>query len=109
MYDKPHEPGEQVVVLATRMFPHPLIKGYDNRPLGVIGKLNGKPVKNLRRLAEMIRDSKEEFLRFEMSERSESLVFPRSALEAATEEILSNEGIRYQSSDDLKDVFEKKD
>ena len=91
------------------MFPHPLIKGYDNRPLGVIGKLNGKPVKNLRSLAEMIRDSKEEFLRFEMSERSESLVFPRSALEAATEEILSNEGIRYQTSDSLKDVFEKKE
>ncbi len=109
LYDKPKEPGEQVVVLATRMFPHPSIKGYDNRPLGVIGKLNGKPVKNLRSLAEMIRDSKDEFLRFEMSERSESLVFRRSEMEAATEEILSNEGIRYQSSDSLKDVFEKKD
>ena len=48
LYDKPDEPGEQIVVIATRMFPHPSIKGYDNRPLGVIEKLNGKPVKNLR-------------------------------------------------------------
>ena len=95
--------------MATRMFPHPSIKGYDNRPLGVIEKLNGKPVKNLRGLAEMIRDSKDEFLRFEMAERSEALVFKRAEMEAATEEILSNEGIRYQSSDSLKDVFEKKD
>jgi hypothetical protein len=44
-----------------------------------------------------------------MSERSESLVFRRSELEAATEEILANEGIRYQTSDSLKDVFEKKE
>jgi S1-C subfamily serine protease len=106
LYDKPDEPGEQLVVLATRMFPHPSIKGYDNRPLGVIEKLNGKPVKNLRGLAEMIRDSQDEFLRFEMAERSEALVFKRAEMEEATEEILSNEGIRYQSSESLKDVFE---
>lgn len=109
LYDKPREPGEQVVVIATRMFPHPSIKGYDNRPLGVIEKLNDKPVKNLRSLAEMLRDSKDEFLRFKMADRSESLVFRRSEMEAATEEILSNEGIRYQSSDSLKDVLDKKE
>lgn len=107
LYDKPGEPGEQIVIIGTRMFPHPSIKGYDNRPLGVIGKLNGKEVKNLRALAEMIRDSKDEFLRFEMADRSESLVFNRAEMEAATEEILSNEGIRYQASDSLKDVFDK--
>jgi len=107
LYDKPNEKGEQIVVVATRLFPHPSIKGYDNRPLGVIGKLNGKEVKNLRGLAQMIRNSKDEFLRFEMADRSESLVFIRAEMEAATEEILSNEGIRYQSSDCLKDIFEK--
>jgi hypothetical protein len=109
LYDRPEEPGEQVVVVATRMFPHPSIKGYDNRPLGVIKKLNDKPVKNLRSLAEMLRDTQDEFLRFEMADRSESLVFKRSDMEAATEEILSNEGIRYQSSDSLKDVVESKE
>jgi hypothetical protein len=106
LYDKPAEPGEQLVVLASRMFPHATIKGYDNRPLGVISKLNGKSVKNLRSLAEMLRDCEDEFLRFEMSDRSESLVFRRSELEAATEEILSNEGIRYQASAALRDIFD---
>ena len=57
----------------------------------------------------MLRDSKDEFLRFEMADRSESLVFKRTEMEAATEEILSNEGIRYQSSDSLNDVLDKKD
>lgn len=109
LYDKPKEAGEQVVVLATRMFPHPSIKGYENRPLGVINKLNGKPIRNLRSLAEMIRDSKDEFLRFEMAERSESLVFRKSDMAAATEEILTNEGIRYQASESLRDVVEKKE
>jgi len=107
LYSKPKEEGEQIVVIATRMFPHPSIKGYDNRPLGVIEKLNDKPVKNLKSLAEMLRDSKDDYLRFDMADRSESLVFKRSEMEAATEEILSNEGIRYQASDSLKDVLEK--
>jgi S1-C subfamily serine protease len=106
LYDKPAEAGEQLVVIATRMFPHPTIKGYENRPLGVVAQLNGKRVKNLRCLAELLRDSEAEFLRFEMSDRSESLVFRRTEMEEATEEILSNEGIRYQASADLREIFD---
>ena len=94
------------MVLATRMFPHPTIKGYDNRPLGVVAHLNGKHVKNLRCLAEMLRDSDDEFLRFEMSDRSEALVFRRAEVEEATEEILSNEGIRFQASEALREVVQ---
>jgi S1-C subfamily serine protease len=106
LYRPPSEPGEQLVVIATRMFPHPIIKGYDNRPLGVVENFNGKQVKNLRALAEMLRDCDEEFARFEMSDRSESIVFNREDLEAATEEILSNEGIRYQASAALRDLWD---
>jgi hypothetical protein len=91
------------------MFPHRSTKGYDNRPFGVVARLNGKPVKNLRSLAELLRHSKDDFLRFEMADRSETLVFRRSEMEDATEEILSNEGIRYQASSALRDVFEGKD
>jgi S1-C subfamily serine protease len=109
LYDKPKEPGEQLVVIATRMFPHSSIKGYENRPFGTIAKLNGKHVKNLRSLAELLRDNKDEFLRFEMADLSEALVFRRSEMESTTEEILSNEGIRYQASSSLRDVFEKKE
>jgi S1-C subfamily serine protease len=106
LYRPPSERGEQLVVIATRMFPHPIIKGYDNRPLGVVEKFNGASVKNLRALAEMLRDCDDEFVRFEMSDRSESIVFHRAELEAATEEILSNEGIRYQASAALRSIWE---
>ncbi len=105
LYDPPSEPGEQLVMLATKMFPHPITKGYDNRPLCIIGKLNGVEVKNLRQLAELLRDSTDEFLRFEMDDRNESLIFRRKELADATEEILTDEGIRYQASEDLRDVW----
>lgn len=105
-YDAPQDPGEELVIIATRMFPHPTIKGYDNRPLGVIAKLNGVEVKNLRHLAELLKSSTDEYLRFEMDDRNESLVFRREELASATEQILEDEGIRYQASEDLRDVFE---
>ena len=107
MNEAPDEPGEQLVMIASRLFPHPITKGYDNRPLGVIAKLNGVEVKNLRHLAELLRDSTDEFVRLEMGDRSESLVFRREELRDSTEVILTDEGIRYQSSDSLRDVFEK--
>jgi S1-C subfamily serine protease len=108
LQDQPDKPGEQMVVVATRMFPHPLVKGYENRPFGVIEKLNGKQVKNLRHLAELLRDCDEEFVRLEMGDRSEALVFRSAEIKSATEEILSDEGIRYQASEALRDVWDKK-
>lgn len=108
LQDQPDEPGEQIVIVATRMFPHPMIKGYENRPFGVVEKVNGTKVKNLRHLAELLRDSEDEFIRLEMSDRSEALVFRREELAAATEDILSDEGIRYQASDSLRDVWQDK-
>jgi hypothetical protein len=104
--DPPAEPGEQLVLIATRLFPHPITKGYDNRPLGVIASVNGVPVKNLRQMAELLLDSTDEYIRFEMADRSESLVFRRDELEASTDQILTDEGIRYQASDGLRDLFE---
>jgi S1-C subfamily serine protease len=104
--DPPAEPGEQLVLIATRLFPHPISKGYDNRPLGVIGAVNGVEVKNLRHLAELLRDGKDEYVRLEMVDRSESLVFRTDELKESTEQILTDEGIRYQASESLRDVFE---
>ena len=89
------------------MFPHPLVKGYENRPFGVIKKVNGTQVKNLRHLAELLRNGDEQFVRLEMGDRSEALVFRRDELKTVTEEILSDEGIRYQASEALRDVWAK--
>lgn len=106
LYDRPSEEGEELVVIATRMFPHSSTKGYDNRPFGVVAKVNGVEIKNLRQLGEVLRDNKDEFLQFEMADRNEALVFRRSEIEAATEQILTDEGIRYQASESLRDLWE---
>jgi hypothetical protein len=105
LYDPPKKKDEQLVVIATRMFPHPITKGYGNRPFGVVASLNGAKVKNLRHLAELLRGCTDEFVRFEMADRSESLVFRREEVEEATEQILGDEGIRYQASESLRDVW----
>lgn len=107
--DAPAESGEQLVIIATRLFPHPITKGYDNRPLGVIRSVNGTEVKNLRHLAEILRDCKDEYVKFEMADRSESLVFKNDELKASTEQILTDEGIRYQASESLRDVWKDDD
>jgi S1-C subfamily serine protease len=107
LQDQPDEPGEQVVIVATRMFPHPIIKGYENRPFGVVKKMNGNEVQNLRHLAKLLRDCDDEYVRLEMGDRSEALVFRSAELKSATEEILSDEGIRYQASDALRDVWQE--
>lgn len=105
LYDPPTEPGEELVVIATRLFPHAIAKGYDNR-LGVVKSVNGVAIKNVRQLGELLRDSSDEFLRFEMADRNESLVFRRSEIEEATEQILTDEGIRYQASEQLREIWE---
>jgi S1-C subfamily serine protease len=105
MYDLPAESGEQLVIIASRMFPHPIAKGYDNRPLGVIAKVNGTEIKNLRQLAKLLREADGEFLRFEMGDRNESLVFRTKEMKEATDQILEDEGIRYRASDSLRDVW----
>jgi hypothetical protein len=106
LYDKPSDADEQLVMIATRLFPHPSTKSYDVRPMTVIDKLNGVEVHSLRQLAELLKENTDEFLRFEMADRNESLVFRREEMADATEQILIDEGIRYQASESLRDVWD---
>jgi hypothetical protein len=103
--DFPAEPDEQLVLIATRLFPHTITKGYDNRPLAVIDEVNGTKIKNLKHLAEVLQENDEEFLRIETADKNESLVFRTSEIKEATEEILVDEGIRYQASEGLRDIL----
>ncbi|HBO43121.1 MAG TPA: serine protease [Planctomycetaceae bacterium] len=107
-YDRQAFPGEELVVLGNRLFPGTVSKGYDPTPLAVVEKINDTPVKNLAHLVELIRDAEGEYLIVTLCGRYELLVFNRQELIDATEEILADEGIRNQYSDDLRDVWEAK-
>lgn len=100
--DKPAFEGEQLVVVPARFFPHKITKGYSSMMLKVIHSVNGIRVKNLKHLVEILRDSTDEYLVFESGGRGhESVVLPRAALAAATEEVLIDNGIRAQGSPEM--------
>jgi hypothetical protein len=104
--DKPAFPGEGLVVVSSPFFPHKLSKGYSS-PLGqVVKTVNGQPIKNLKHLVEVLRDSKDEFIRFEFDQRNaETLVFPREQMVSATDDILGDNGLRSQGSPDTMAVW----
>jgi S1-C subfamily serine protease len=104
--DAPAFEGEELVVVASPFFPHKLAKGYGNPSAQVIKTINGIAIKNLKHLVAVLRDLKDDYVIIEFNLRdSESPVFSRKEMLAATEEILSDNGVRAQGSPDLMAVW----
>jgi hypothetical protein len=106
LLDQPAFAGEEIVVL-THLLPHKTSKGYSPPGFGAVSRINGTKVRNLAHLVELFRDAKGEFLVVELTGPTEPLVFRRADVLAATDDILSDEGIRKQYSDDLESVWHK--
>jgi S1-C subfamily serine protease len=107
--DQPAFEGEELVVVPSPFFSHRLTKGYDSPALHVVSKLNDVDIKNLAHLVELVRDCQDEFLEFKFAETEvETLVFRRQDLLDSTEDILSDNGIRKQYSDELGAVWNHK-
>jgi hypothetical protein len=107
--DQPAFDGEELVVVPSPFFSHRLTKGYDSPALHVMSKLNDVKIKNLAHLIELVRDCKDEYLEFKFAETEvETLVFRRQDMLDATEDILSDNGIRKQYSDELGAVWNNK-
>jgi S1-C subfamily serine protease len=105
--DHPAFAGEELVMLGFGLLPHKTSKGYGPPPFSVVASVNGTAVRNLAHLVELLRDAKGEFLTVEMAGVSEILVFRREEAAQATEDILSDEGVRKQYSDDLESVWHR--
>ncbi len=67
--------------------------------------VNGTAVRNLDHLVELLRDAKDEFLTFDLAGMDSPLVFRRGEMASATDDILCDESIRKQYSDDLEKVW----
>lgn len=106
--DRPAFPGEALVVVPSPYFPHKLSKGYSQAQSRVVSAINGIRIKNLEHLVETLRDCKDEFIVIDFAGRKlETLVFPRKEMVAATEEILSDNGVRAQGSPDVMAIWNK--
>jgi S1-C subfamily serine protease len=107
--DLPKFEGEELVVVTSPMFPHKIGKGYDNPFTKIVKEVNGVPIKNLRHFVEVLRDSKQKFTTIRFDDKaSETIVFNHQDALKATDEILSDNGIREQASEDLTSVWSKK-
>jgi S1-C subfamily serine protease len=109
-FDKPAFENEELVVVASPLFPHRITKGYDDPNRSVLSEVNGIPVKNLRHLVEILRDNHDEQISFKFASSGvlthETMVFNRADLMNATGRILEENGIRYPYSADLRAVWE---
>jgi S1-C subfamily serine protease len=107
--DKPAFAGEELVVVPSPFFPHKLAKGYSDPFCQVVKTVNGIPIKNLNHLVEVLRDAKTPFITVEFNNREgETMVFPRANMLAATDEILTDNGVRSQGSPDTLAIWNAK-
>jgi len=107
--DAPDAEHEELVLVSSPFFPHKLSKGYSNPSAGVVYSVNGTRVRSLRQLVALLRDLKDEFVTFEFDHMGgEALVFPQKEMVAATEEILTDNGVRAQGSSDTMEVWKAK-
>jgi len=107
--DAPDADLQELVVVSSPFFPHKLAKGYSNAAGSVVASINGKHVTGLNQLVALLRDLSDEFVTIEFDQRpGESLVFPRKDMVAATEDILSDNGVRAQGSPDTLAIWQAK-
>jgi len=107
--DRPAFDGEELVIITSPFFPHKLAKGYSPAVARAVKSINGTAVKNLRHLVELLRDAKGDHIVFDFHGKGhEILVFPRKEMVAATDEILTDNGVRSQASPELLAVWNEK-
>ncbi|HEY4340222.1 MAG TPA: trypsin-like peptidase domain-containing protein [Steroidobacteraceae bacterium] len=98
---------QELVVVASPFFPSRLSEGYSNPTAMVVASVNGIRIRSLAHLVAVLRDLKDDSVVFKFDSRSgETLVFPRAQMVAATEGILSDNGVRAQGSTDMLAVWQ---
>lgn len=100
--DNVTEDREQLVVISSRMFSHKITKGYGDPFSQVIEDINGIKIKSISHLVEVINNIKGPYFEINFEGKYvETMIFRKNEMEAATEDILSENGIRFQCSKDL--------
>jgi S1-C subfamily serine protease len=107
--DPPDAETEEFVVISSPFFPHKLANGYSNPAGSVVYSINGTHVRSLKHLVAVLRDLKDPFVTIEFDQKgNEALVFSRASMLAATDEILTDNGVRAQGSPNMLAVWQEK-
>ncbi len=104
--DREAFPGEELVVVTAPLMTHKISQGYSDPFGAVVATVDGLKIKNLRHLVEVFRDGEGEFLTIRFfGDYSEVLVFRRKAIEDATAELMSENGIPRRGSAEIMAVW----
>jgi len=107
--DPPDAETQELVVISSPFFPHKLANGYSNPAGSVVYSINGTHVHSLKHLVALLRDLKDPFVTIEFDQKgNEALVFSRAAMLAATDDILTDNGVRAQGSANMMEVWQDK-
>lgn len=107
--DEPSDDLRELVVVSSPFFPNKIVNGYSNPAGAVVYSVNGTRIKSLLHLVEMLRDLKDPFVTFEFDQKGgEALVFSRQAILSATDDVLTDNGVRAQGSPDTLAVWQEK-
>jgi hypothetical protein len=107
--ERPAFPGERLVIVPHPMFIHRISKGYNDPYSRVVEEVNGVRIRNLPHLIETLRDAQGEFVEISfLGHPTESIVFRRTEALAATEDVLSDNGIRMHCSPDMAKYWLKR-
>jgi len=105
-HERPAFEGEQLVLVSSPLFSHKLSRGYSNPMLRVVDTVNGTKIKNLAHLVATLRNLKDPFTVFRFAgDGVDAIVLPRAEINAATDEILTDNGIRAQASPALQAIW----
>ena len=98
--------GERLVIVGHPLFSHKISKGYRMTYSMALAEVNGVRIRNLKHLVEFLRDNRDEYAAFRFHGKgSDNIVLKRADVAAATEEILSDNGIREQGSGEVMRVW----
>jgi S1-C subfamily serine protease len=107
--DRPAFPGERIVIVAHPMFTHKICKGYTDPYADTVAEVNGTRIRNLRHMVEVLRDATGEFIEFKFACKfTDTIVFRRKEALDATDDVLSDNGIRQQCSQDIAPIWNAK-
>ncbi|NLX14055.1 MAG: trypsin-like serine protease [Phycisphaerales bacterium] len=97
---------DEMVALVSPILPHRLTKGYGVSPLSVVTHVNDEPVKNLRHMIQLVKDTSDKpfiIFRFE-NDYEEKIVLEPEQVARLTPEIMLNNNIPSACSEDMKDL-----
>jgi len=108
-FDVPDADTDELVVISSPFFPHKLSNGYSNPAGSVVHSVKWHAHSQPQAPRRAAARTEGPYVTIEFDQKgNEALVFSRTAMLAATDEILTDNGVRAQGSANMMAVWQEK-